>query len=717
MRRALTAAGAWLFAAGCGQAPPRDSGGPVAASPAPTATTAVAPAGATQAPPTPVALAATPRIDLDGNRPRWHGYQRGLVIPIAGPGLATHELTARSAWQAPARVDGRPARRLRGAAALAFPWIDDDGAAEIVVTGHGPATLKVALDSGKPVTATLAAGWGEARVPVAAGRLTPGEHTLRITGKRAAVASIEVAPLSAGGDPACADGSWRRVSLYLELPATAHLVARATGAARVRVRVTDETGAGTLAYDGAAAALPPALPLPATGEQVVRLDLEADGGCARWDGAQIAVVGAAPVPRPPPVDNVVLVVVDTLRADRLRAYGDTRVETPWLTAAAARGAVFLRNQAMAPSSPPSHATLHTGQIPRVHGALGDDGTLSAQAPILSALLSRAGFATGYVGNNDFAMERWRDVARWDVYETPYYRHGKDCAPIVARAVALATAAAAAGKRFFVTALPIEPHVAYRFHAGITDQYFAGPWRKPLGKLASSKHLARMKTLPSSAPDWDQLRALYDGEVTHVDRCLRTLDDGLRAAGVAERTAIVVTSDHGEGMGERKGAAGHAYSLHRELVDVPLIVIGGVPAVRIAAPSTSADLAPTVLDLLGLPADPRMQGQSLVPSTLGPVALPRVVASEYGKAYALRAARWHLVVGYDGRGALYDVVADPAELIDRAGDPAAAIPLRYLRDAAGLYLAHRLAWRAATWGALNDLAPGNPLVTAGSPTVR
>jgi hypothetical protein len=83
----------------------------------------------------------------------------------------------------------------------------------------------------------------------------------------------------------------------------------------------------------------------------------------------------------------------------------------------------------------------------------------------------------------------------------------------------------------------------------------------------------------------------------------------------------------------------------------------------------------------------------------------VVASEYGKSYALRAARWHLDVGYSGKGELFDTAADPDERADRSRD--AAIPLRYLRDAAGLYLAHRAAWKPS-WGSFNDLAPGNPL---------
>ncbi len=419
------------------------------------------------------------------------------------------------------------------------------------------------------------------------------------------------------------------------------------------------------------------------------------------------------MPAPAPVDNVVLLVVDTLRADRLAAYGPTRVQTPRLTAAAARGAVFLRHQSMAPSSPPSHATIHTGQIPRVHGIAGDDGTLGADTPILSALLARAGFATHYVGNNDFAMSRFKQVGKWASFETPYYAHGKDCAPIVERALAHATAAQAAGKRFFVSLLPIEPHVAYRFHDGVTDAYWPGPWPKPFAKVVTGAHLGRLKSMRLTADDWQRLRALYDGEVTHMDACYGALEDGLRAAGLLDRTAVIIASDHGEGQGERGGRAGHAYSLNRELVATPLIVIGGVAPGPVTAPTSNLDLAPTVLALLGQPADPRMQGANLLPLAGDRPLAPSIVASEYGKSYALRASRWQLVVDYDGDQHLYDVAVDPDEEHDAVAT--APIALRYLRDAAGLYLAHRTRWHAARWGNLADLAPGNPLAETALPS--
>ncbi len=648
------------------------------------------------------ALAARPRLDLDANRPRWHVVDRGLVLTIGGAGLAKYELAARSAWSESSDVDGHAVRTLTGKATLTFPWIGGAEATHATVTGIGPATVKLALDGKTLGTATLPAGWGATTLELPAG-LTVGEHSLTIAGGRAQLAAVELHAATPAS--ACKQG-FRRVSLYGELPADARLVATPRSEGSVRVRITTEgMPAGAVVFDGPPADLPAQLPLFATGEtgeRLARLDLESDA-CASWDGAQLAVLAGPPVSPPPTVKNAVLVVIDTLRSDRLAAYGATRVQTPRITALAERGAVFLHNQSMAPSSPPSHATIHSGQGPRVHGVAGDDTKPGADTPMLSALLGDAGFFTAFVGNNDFAMERLRDTARWEVTETPFYKHGKDCGPIVTRALELV--AKANGKRFFLSLLPIDPHVAYRFHDGITDQYYAGPWRAPLGKATSSKQLGRMKGLPKDHPDWTQVRALYDGEVTHVDACVGALEDGLRTAGVLDQTAIIVTSDHGEGMGERTGAAGHAYSLHRELVDVPLVIAGGVGVARVSAPASNADIAPTVLAMLGLPGDARMQGRSLVADTIGP-AWPRITASEYGKSYALRTSGHHLVVGYSGTGELFDVRVDPDET-KPLGD-AAPLAQRTLRDAAGMFLAYRKRWQAATWGDLGNLAPGNPL---------
>src|SRR4029079_18714209 len=115
---------------------------------------------------------------------------------------------------------------------------------------------------------------------------------------------------------------------------------------------------------------------------------------------------------------------------------------------------------------------------------------------------------------------------------------------------------------------------------------------------------------------------------------------------------------------------------------------------------------TVLDLVGQPADARMQGVSLLPAALAGADVPRVVASEYGRSYALRAGRWHYVVDYNGTATLHDVIADPEETVDLSRTQ--PLVLRYFRDAAALYLVHRVAWREATWGNLAAIAPTSPL---------
>jgi len=254
-------------------------------------------------------------------------------------------------------------------------------------------------------------------------------------------------------------------------------------------------------------------------------------------------------------------------------------------------------------------------------------------------------------------------------------------------------------------LPIQPHAPYRYHEGITEKYFPGPWPKPVGKRAANQGAIKKRGLTDL--QWQQYRGLYDGEVEYVDStCFAILVDGLARLGATDDTAVLVTSDHGEGMGERGRNTGHAYSLNRELISVPLIVAspGLAPAV-IDTATSAADVAPTVLDLLGVAPDPRMQGASLVALARTGDAIARVVASEYGRSYALRGARWRYLVGYDDRGALYDLDADPAETRDVAAT--APIALRYLRGAAGLYLEYRTAWHAAEWGNLANVT-GGPL---------
>lgn len=732
-RRPALALAAWLAgAAACRHEPAPPGEEP--ASPA-------ASSSSRPLPPSSRALAA-PFYDLLANRARFRVHDAGLLVSFAGEGFRIYDLALRDAWGPPQpRTADLPAsRRLQGKARLLLPWAG--GPAELRLRGAGAVTVSI---DGKKRPLLTATGEG-ARLPL--GELAAGEHELSLAPKgKPALVSLELAAPAAAGcadSPAAAapaaaassvadderglDGA-RAFAITVELPARAAISFTPRGGGEATVAVRGEDGRRRVVWQGRADGNPQLVSLDIE-PQLAELSLESPACGVQWQALRLGVLpappAAAPPPAPPPApsrprraEHVVMIVVDTLRADRLAAIATTRVRTPRLTAALQRGGVVFANHlSVAPSSPPSHATLQTGLYPRVHGVAGDVAPLREGSPMLSALLAERGFYTGYVGNNDFAMGRLKKPGKWSEFHAPVFeKKGMDCAPIIERALQMLATAVAAKQRAFLSLLPLEPHVPYDFHAGITDTYYAGPYPRPLGKRVTSAHLGRIRARGLPPAGWEQLRALYDGEVTAFDACFGALEDGLTKLGIADQTAILLTSDHGEGMGERDNNTGHAYSLYRELTWVPLYALGGgVAGVantgtgrkaspadvrRVTSATSNLDLPPTVLELLGEPIDPRMQGASLAPILRGEAPWPRAVASEYGKAYAVAAGRWHYVADYEGRGKLFDVIDDPEELHDRSAE--AAVPLRYLREAAAMFLSQRTTWRGAD-GSLTDLSP-------------
>jgi arylsulfatase A-like enzyme len=481
----------------------------------------------------------------------------------------------------------------------------------------------------------------------------------------------------------------------------------AAGKAKVEIRTrTGDAPAKPLATVEVAGAWKRVrLPLADLAGQLVALEVVSDGSSGIAAPA-IALEEAPQRDRPAPYENLILVVVDALRSDKLSLYGETRVATPRMTAEAATGgAVFLHNQAASPSSPPSHGSIQTGMIPRVHGVSGDSARPAPGTPTISTQLGEAGIATAYFGNNPFGMARWEKAGRWDVFRKP---GGIDCTVLVPEMLGFARERHAAGKRFFISSLPYEPHTPYRYHQGVSDRFWKGPWGPPVGKSVDGGLLTALSSGRTKLTDdqWQQLFALYDGEVEYWDTCFGQLVDGLAELGLADTTAVVLTSDHGEGMFEH-GRMGHAFGQYSELGNVPLVIYADrlVDRLRtIDTVSSHLDIAPTILDLMGLEPDARIQGQSLVPMVLreGPWT-PRVISLEYGRSYALKARRFKLIVDYQGVESVFDHEQDPTEQKDLVG--VNHVAHRYLRDVAGFFLAHRESWRMSTWGALNDHGPG------------
>lgn len=336
----------------------------------------------------------------------------------------------------------------------------------------------------------------------------------------------------------------------------------------------------------------------------------------------------------PAARSVVLITIDTLRADRVGAYGLATARTPVLDALAREGARFARAYATAPITLPSHASLLTGRYPPGHGAH-HNGVAMREVPTLASTLDTAGFATGAFVSA-FPLDRRFGLARgFDVYDdglgrdaVGQLRNERPGDETVTRAIAWLDAQRA--ERTFLWVHLFEPHAPY-----------GAPG-------ATGPALAR-----------------YDDDVASADaltgRLLASLGD--RAAS----TLVIVAADHGEAFGEH-GEIGHSLFVYDTTLRVPLIVRGPrVPAGRIVdAPVSLVDVAPTLLALLGQPAMDT-DGVSLVEAIEGkPVSEREIYAESLAPLFdfgwsplrTVRAGTWKYIDAPTAE--LFDLATDASE---------------------------------------------------------
>jgi len=351
--------------------------------------------------------------------------------------------------------------------------------------------------------------------------------------------------------------------------------------------------------------------------------------------------GAATFPGAP----VILVSIDTLRSDRLPAYGYTKVRTPHLDRFAADAWLFEKAWAPTPMTLPSHTSMLTGMLPPEHGVRNNSGFVfrGETHPSLPRLLKEQGYATGaavstYVLRRETGLGALFDFYEDSVPTTPgvatvrYQRPGEKTL-----AFAKEWVSGRSGGPFFLFFHIFEPHLPYE----------------------------------PSAPFLAEYGATYEAEVATADAIVGDLFEHLRALGVYERAIVVVTSDHGEGLGDH-GEAQHSLLLYREAIQVPLLVKlpgsrGG--GSRVAAPVQLSDILPTVTAALGLATPAGVSGRSLFAAgakgapartIYGETLYPRLQLGWSDLKSALD-DRWHYIHG--PRPELYDLVADPGEKND------------------------------------------------------
>lgn len=383
---------------------------------------------------------------------------------------------------------------------------------------------------------------------------------------------------------------------------------------------------------------------------------------------RLSIYAKAPQAAPPKRSkHVVLLLVDTLRADLLKPYRDsTPVATPVFDALTAKGTLFRRSQSPENWTKPSVASILTALHPVSHATKGQGDELPAEAVMISEHYKKLGFGTASFIANGYVSDRFGFDQGWDHY-TNYIREGKstEAKNVFREAAAWIGKHGVGGKPFFVYIQTIDPHVPYDPPDEDLKAYDRDPYRGPIQarNTADIQVKASQGKLKLSERDRHHLKARHYGEISYHDRELGKFVAKLKEYGVWQDTLLVFTSDHGEELGDH-GAWGHGHTVYQDLLYVPLMVHqpGVVAAGRVVDDTVSTlDIAPTLLELSGQEPMPTAEGHSLAGLIRGgSLGYPPVAFSDFlDDRRVIRAGDWKLVL----RGTnptLFNLARDPGE---------------------------------------------------------
>ncbi|MCW5978107.1 MAG: sulfatase [Bryobacteraceae bacterium] len=436
----------------------------------------------------------------------------------------------------------------------------------------------------------------------------------------------------------------------------------------------------------------------------------------------LAAVGAPAGP------NVIVLLLDTVRADHMSIYGYERETTPRLKGFADRATTYTRAVATSNWTLPTHASIFTGLYPRRHGAMNQAGraespALAPQHETLAEILEKSGYLNLAVIANagnvrpEYGLARGfhlfdvRDLAPCFSRRPEHLRHGarrllnrivptakydkfaRRAEDINRDALRLIEEAKRRGGPFFLFVNYMDAHEPYlppppflhRF-PGRSRVLTHADFQRMREEVVSRRRLI-------SEEERAHFISQYDGAIAYMDHQIGALFDRLEQMGLYDESLLVVTSDHGEAFGE-KSLVAHAKSLYQHELGVPLIVkYPGQREPRIVdAPASLVDLMPTILDAAEIPAPAALQGQSLLAPAGERIVFAEAVADALlasllpqhpRRQYAAFEGSHKLILSSDGNLELYDLSRDAGELRNLA--PSGAAPAHRLRRALDAWL--------------------------------
>jgi arylsulfatase A-like enzyme len=388
--------------------------------------------------------------------------------------------------------------------------------------------------------------------------------------------------------------------------------------------------------------------------------------------------------------NVLFILVDTLRADRLSAYGYERDTSPALVGLAETGIRFTRHVAQSSWTKCSMASLWTGLYPARTGVLRSQHVIPPEARMPAEIFREAGYRTAGIWRNNWIAPNFGFAQGFEIYQspkpTPLQRAVRRENPNLTLAGSDADIIRSAS-----AFLRIHGHERWFLYLHLMDVH----------QYVSSEDEAMFGTAYSD---------LYDNSIRWVDRLVGHLVSELDRRGLRERTLIVFAADHGEAFGEH-GGEGHARNVYGEVTETPFVLnlpFRLDPGILVEARSENVDLWPTVLDLLGLPALPDADGRSFVPEIIAAARGERGSDREeiafahldetWGNStrnpqpvVAVNQGRWRLIypTARPRQAAIYDKTQDPREQRNLYDESTAVA--EELVSLAGEYLETRPPW--------------------------
>jgi arylsulfatase A-like enzyme len=583
-------------------------------------------------------------------------------------------------------------------------------------TNERPETraFSVRVNGNKDVNGSLAPGDNTVELAIPPGQLREGENELMFF--VGGGAGLKVTAIQVGGAAmadAAASTFWnadkKRLVLshggglawYLLVPDKARVTADIDdGACSAKLTATAQDGA---VLTGALTGLGSAVDLGELAGKAVRLQIVADG-CPTVELANAALVvpgeAATPPVRGEPPKYVVLFIMDSLRADRVKPFNrEARPDVPTWDKLAETSAVFLQNYVQGNESRVSHASIWSSLYPIKHKMIGEKDKLATSWTTIDEVAKSAGKYVAGVSANGYIRPTRGFGTAWD----QYINHIEKKLELHAQGILDKGLSYVDGKQqpWFLYLGTIDTHVSWRAKEPWISRYnpgYGGRFAETFGGADAGAAAGGRLTLTDA--EIKHVRALYDSNVSYQDDILNKLIEKLKAWGIWDQTMLVISADHGDEQWE-DGRVGHGASTRDMLIHVPLLVHYPplVGAGKFTEGTEVVDIVPTVADALGVAVDPEWQGESLIPLTHG---VNRGYArmsfnSMYEDQHAGRIGPWKARVSGGAKLRVFDLAADPDEKTDLAGKPQAAVGTRLVVDPLWLMREFNLEWKKSQWG--------------------